>query len=58
MRPCHHDVASIFFFQSSEAFQSSRTSWSSKIMALGTVDSSQRLASSDQASRYRWAYSS
>ena len=37
MRPCHHEVASIFRFQSSEAFQSSRMSWSSKIMALGSV---------------------
>ena len=50
MRPCHHVVASIFRFQSSEAFQSSRMSWSSKIMALGSVDRSHRLAGSDHAS--------
>jgi hypothetical protein len=32
-------------------FQSSRMSWSSKIIALGSVESSQRLAGSVQASR-------
>ena len=50
MRPCHHDVASISRRQSIEVFQSSRMSWSSKIIALGTVDSSHRLAGSDHAS--------
>jgi hypothetical protein len=42
-------VASISLFQLSEAFQSSRMSWSSKIMALGKVDSSHLFAGSDQA---------
>jgi hypothetical protein len=32
-------------------FQSSRMSWSSKIIALGNVDSSQRFAGSLQARR-------
>jgi hypothetical protein len=44
--------------QAAEVFQSSCTSWSSKIMPLGTVDSSQRTAGSDHDSRYRPAYSS
>ena len=51
MRSCHHAVASISRFQSSEVFQSSRMSWSSKIIALGTVESSQRFAGSVHASR-------
>jgi len=34
-----------------DVFQSSCTSWSSKIIALETVDSSQRVAGSLQASR-------
>ena len=50
MRPCHHEVASISRRHSSEVFQSSRMSWSSKIIALGTVESSQRFAGSDHAS--------
>ena len=41
-----------------EVFQSSRMSWSSKIIALGSVDSSQRFSGSVQASQYRWEYSS
>jgi hypothetical protein len=41
-----------------EVFQSSRMSWSSKIIMLGSVESSQRFVGSVQASRYRWAYSS
>ena len=41
-----------------EMFQSSCTSWSSKIIAVGTVDSSQRMAGSDQLSRYSRVYSS
>ena len=51
IRSCHHDVASISSFHDCEVFQSSRTSWSSKIIALGTVDSSQRFAGSVHASR-------
>ena len=39
-------------------FQSSWTSWSSKIIALETVDSSQRSAGSLQLSRYSDVYSS
>ena len=50
MRPCHQEVCSILRFQSSEAFQSSRTSWSSKIIAVGTHESNHRLAGSVQAS--------
>jgi hypothetical protein len=38
-------------------FQSSCTSWSSKIIALGITDSSQRTEGSVQASRYRAQYS-
>ena len=49
-RPCHHDVVSIDSFHVCEVFQSSRMSWSSKIIAVGTVESSQRLAGSDHAS--------
>ena len=51
MRPCHQEVASISSFQAREVFQSSRMSWSSKIIALGSVESSQRLTGSDHASR-------
>jgi hypothetical protein len=39
------------FFQVQLVFQSSRMSWSSKIIALGSVDSSHLLAGSSQASR-------
>ena len=39
-------------------FQSSWTSWSSKIIALETVDSSQRSAGSLQLSQYSAVYSS
>ena len=49
MRSCHQEVASISSFHAREVFQSSRMSWSSKIIALGSVESSQRLAGSDQA---------
>ena len=51
MRSCHQSVASISSFHAREVFQSSRMSWSSKIIALGTVDSSQRLTGSVHASR-------
>ena len=50
MRSCHQSVASISSFQAREVFQSSRMSWSSKIMTLGSVLSSQRLIGSDHAS--------
>ena len=39
-------------------FQSSWTSWSSKIIAVASVDSSQRMTGCDHASRYRRVYSS
>src|SRR5919202_431209 len=44
--------------QSVDVFQSSWTSWSSKIIAVGSVESSQRTAGSDHESRYRRQYSS
>ena len=44
--------------QSRDVFQSSWTSWSSKIIAVGTVDSSQRTAGSVHESWYRRQYSS
>jgi hypothetical protein len=44
--------------QTREVFQSSRMSWSSKIIADGTVDSSQRIHCSENASRYSSVYSS
>ena len=37
--------------QTQEMFQSSLTSWSSKIIAVGTVESSQRISGSDHDSR-------
>ncbi|MGX1503397.1 UNVERIFIED_CONTAM: hypothetical protein RKD43_002022 [Streptomyces graminofaciens] len=39
-------------------FQSSMTSWSSKIMQLGTVESSQRTSGSRHDSSYSHVYSS
>ena len=44
--------------QAAEVFQSSLMSWSSKIMAVGTVDSSQRMTGSPQVSQYSRVYSS
>ena len=41
-----------------DVFQSSWTSWSSKIIAVGTVESSQRMCGSDHALRYSSVYSS
>ena len=58
MRSSHHGLARIWATHASEMFQSSWTSWSSKIMALETVDSSQRSAGSLQLSRYSDVYSS
>jgi hypothetical protein len=51
IRSCHHVVARISRRQDHEVFQSSRMSWSSKIIADGTVDSTQRITSSLHASR-------
>ena len=50
MRSSHHELARISRTQASEMFQSSCTSWSSKIIVLGTVASSQRMSGSLQAS--------
>ncbi len=51
MRSGHHGCLRIFAFHAAEVFQSSWTSWSSKIIAVGTVDSSQRSVGSLHASR-------
>jgi hypothetical protein len=50
-RRSHQSVARISSTHSSDVFQSSITSWSSKIIAEGTVDSSQRIGGSVHASR-------
>jgi hypothetical protein len=47
----HHGCRRICRCQVCEVFQSSRTSWSSKIIEVGTVDSSQRRIGSPHASR-------
>ncbi len=47
----HQSVARMSSSHFSETFQSSCTSWSSKIIEDGTVESSQRIAGSDQLSR-------
>ena len=57
-RSSHQGFARICAIHASEMFQSSWTSWSSKIIALETVDSSQRSAGSLQLSRYSDVYSS
>ncbi len=57
-RSSHHGLARICAIHAAEMFQSSWTSWSSKIIALETVDSSQRSAGSDQLSWYSAVYSS
>ena len=46
MRSFHHGFWRYSSTQSFDVFQSSCTSWSSKIIALETVDSSQRTVSS------------
>jgi hypothetical protein len=51
MRSCHHVVARMSRRQDHEVFQSSRMSWSSKIIAVGSVESTHRMTSSHQASR-------
>ena len=51
IRSSHQGFSRISCTQASEMFQSSWTSWSSKIMVLGTVESSQRMSGSLQDSR-------
>ena len=51
MRSCHHGLAFISRCHCWEVFQSSRMSWSSKIIVLGSVESSHRFAGSVHASR-------
>ena len=48
MRSSHHRVARISSSHSWLVFQSSMTSWSSKIIEFDTVDISQRIAGSLQ----------
>ena len=50
IRASHQPRPRISRTQASEVFQSSWMSWSSKIMAVGTVDSSQRTLGSLQES--------
>ena len=49
-RLSHQSVARISASHSADVFQSSITSWSSKIIADGTVESSHRIGGSIQAS--------
>ena len=49
MRRRHHAFWRISVTHSIDVFQSSWTSWSSKIIALGTVESSQRITGSPHA---------
>jgi hypothetical protein len=58
MRSSHQPRERMSRTQSCEVFQSSWTSWSSKTMADGTVESSQRMWGCDHDSRYRRVYSS
>ena len=51
MRSSHHGSRRMSATHASEMFQSSWTSWSSKIIPLGTVESSQRTTGSPHASR-------
>ena len=51
MRASHHGSDRISSTHELEMFQSSRTSWSSKIIVDGTVESSQRMSGSDHDSR-------
>ena len=51
MRRSHQPVPRIIWTQSIDVFQSSWTSWSSKIIAEGTVESSQRIVGSPHDSR-------
>src|SRR3954468_1816642 len=54
----HQCCSRISRTHSADVFQSSCTSWSSKIIALDTVESSQRIVGSDHESRERCVYSS
>jgi hypothetical protein len=54
----HQGFARASSSQDSEMFQSSWTSWSSKIMAEGTVERSHLIVGSFQESQYRRVYSS
>jgi hypothetical protein len=58
MRSSHHGLPRYSSSHSSDVFQSSWTSWSSKIIALDTVDRSQRIVGSVHESQYRCVYSS
>ena len=58
IRSRHQGCLRIWRTQTSDVFQSSWTSWSSKIIVVGTVDSSHRMSGVRQASQYRWQYSS
>ena len=58
MRSSHQPVARIVSTHVFDVFQSSWTSWSSKIIADGTVESSQRMCGSDHDARYSQVYSS
>ena len=58
MRSSHQPVPRMSSTHVFDVFQSSCTSWSSKIIADGTVESSQRMCGSDHDSRYRRVYSS
>ena len=51
MRAAHQSVACIVRRQVAEVFQSSCTSWSSNTIAVGSVDSTQRMSGSLHASR-------
>ena len=51
IRASHHGSWRISRTHSAEMFQSSLTSWSSKIIAVGTVESNQRISGSDHDSR-------
>jgi hypothetical protein len=51
MRASHHEHDRASRSHSHEMFQSSMTSWSSKIITLGTVASSQRMSGSVHDSR-------
>ena len=51
IRSSHHGNERFSSTHDWEMFQSSLTSWSSKIIAEGTVDSSQRMSGSDHDSR-------
>jgi hypothetical protein len=57
MRSRHQGWAVTHARHADDVFQSSRTSWSSKIIAVGTVDISHRISALDQLSRYSRAYS-